>query len=145
MRDLKIVADMTADLFHSGHINLLKEARKYFKDANVHLTVALHTDEQILAYKKKLPIMNYACRFEILNACKYVDQVMEAPDDFDENFVNAFDYLVHGDDLLIWDQDLLDRFYKEVMRQEKLVLVPYTKDISTTILRNNASISKSIS
>ena len=138
MKKLKLVADMAADLFHVGHINLLRGAKTYFKNEDVHLTVALHTDKQILSYKKRLPVMNFDCRREVLISCIYVDNVIEAPDDFDESFINNFDYLVHGDDLLQWDKALFDRFYKVVYAQNKLIVIPYTKGISTTELRQAA-------
>lgn len=138
MKNLKIVADMAADLFHAGHVNLLKNAKAHFEYAQVHLTVALHTDVQIYSYKNRYPIVNYESRKEVLLACIYVDDVIEAPDDFDEKFINQFDYLVHGDDLLKWSRDLFDKFYKIVEFQNKLIVLPYTQGISTTQLRQNA-------
>lgn len=134
---IKVVADMTADLFHSGHVNLLKNARLHFGENNVHLTVALHTDEQILSYKSKRPVMDFECRKAVLLSCKYVDSVMTAPDDFDEHFINQFDFLVHGDDLLNWSEELKYRWYNVVIAQNKLITVPYTQGISTTELRKN--------
>lgn len=135
-KHLNIVADMAADLFHAGHVNLLRQAKEYFSKTQVHLTVALHTDEQILSYKKRLPVISFENRALVLLACKYVDSVIKAPDEFDSKFIDQFDYLFHGDDLLQWNRELFEKFYKVVSQENKLIIVPYTAGISTTKLRN---------
>lgn len=135
MNKISLVVDMAADLFHRGHVQFLGLARDYFKNESmVHLTVALHTDEQILSYKGRLPVQDYECRRSVLQSCRLVDEVVKAPDYFDKTFSDKFDFLAHGDDLLTWDQEKIDRFYSVFMKENKLVLIPYTKGISTTML-----------
>ena len=136
MEKLRIVADMAGDIFHTGHINLFINARKYFSPLPIKIIVALHTDEQIEEYKKK-PVMKFADRKEILLSCRYVDEVIQAPDKFDLAFIQQFDYLVHGDDILTWEQELVDKFYLVANQQNKLVLLPYTNGISSSSLKNS--------
>jgi cytidyltransferase-like protein len=57
----------TFDLFHPGHVDLLKECSRYGK-----VIVALNTDEFVKEYKGKKPVMFYEERFAMLFACKYV-------------------------------------------------------------------------
>jgi cytidyltransferase-like protein len=144
MEPLRLVADMAADLFHKGHISFLKKARAYHKQNPIHLTVALHTDQQITSYKGKPPVMDYSCRKTLLESCRYVDQVIRAPDLFDETFLSRFDTLVHGDDIKDWDPKLVDHFYGAAMRLGKLTIVPYTDGISSTILKTGIKGDKDI-
>ena len=62
----------TFDLFHYGHANFLKKC-KTLADKVV---VSLNTDEFILKYKGKSPIMNYKERELSLLYCKFVDSVI---------------------------------------------------------------------
>lgn len=137
MKKLRIVADMAADIFHTGHINLFINARKFFFPLPISITVALHTDEQIEEYKRKKPIMRFTDRKEVLLSCRYVDEVIQAPDEFGPTFIQQFDYIVHGDDILNWDSELVDKFYLAAKQQNKLVLLPYTIGISSSSLKRS--------
>mgnify|MGYP000698465998 CR=1 FL=1 len=60
------------DLFHSGHVAMLKEAR-----ANCdYLMVGLQTDPTLDRPEKNKPIQSVFERFVQLQACKYVDEVV---------------------------------------------------------------------
>ena len=61
----------TFDLFHRGHANFLQRCKEIGD-----VTVALNTDEFILEYKNKMPVMSYTEREEVLLACRYVDMVI---------------------------------------------------------------------
>jgi hypothetical protein len=63
-----------------------------------------------------------------------VDSVVAAPDDFTSEALASFDYICHGDDLIGWHDELKKRFYGAALRDSKLVMVPYTRGISTTDL-----------
>ena len=66
---------MCADLFHYGHVNLLKDAKKL---GDI-LIVGIHSDSTIESYKRK-PIMNMKDRITVVEAYKYVDEVIpDAP------------------------------------------------------------------
>ena len=60
------------DLFHAGHIMMLKEA----KSVCDYLIVGLQTDPTIDRKEKNKPIQSVFERFVQLQACKYVDEVV---------------------------------------------------------------------
>ena len=60
------------DLFHAGHIMMLKEA----KSKCDYLIVGLQTDPTIDRPEKNKPIQSVFERFVQLEACKYVDEVV---------------------------------------------------------------------
>ena len=66
MKNKIVYVPLAVDLLHSAHINILKKAKKYGT-----VVVGLMTDKAISEYKK-VPILNYKERFEILSAkiCK---------------------------------------------------------------------------
>jgi glycerol-3-phosphate cytidylyltransferase len=60
------------DLFHAGHIMMLKEAREQCD----YLIVGLQTDPTIDRPEKNKPIQSVFERFVQLDACKYVDEII---------------------------------------------------------------------
>ena len=60
------------DLFHAGHVMMLKEA----KEQCDYLIVGLQTDPTIDRPEKNRPIQSVFERFVQLDACKYVDEVV---------------------------------------------------------------------
>jgi glycerol-3-phosphate cytidylyltransferase len=62
----------TFDLFHAGHIMMLKEA----KSVCDYLIVGLQTDPTIDRPTKNKPVQSVFERFVQLNACVYVDEVV---------------------------------------------------------------------
>jgi glycerol-3-phosphate cytidylyltransferase len=61
------------DLFHAGHVTMLKEERRYCD----YLIVALQTDPTVDRPKEKnKPIQSVYERFVQVSACKYVDEVL---------------------------------------------------------------------
>lgn len=129
---IKVVVDMAADLFHAGHVAFLEKVRARFPMA--HVTIWLNTDEQILSYKGSTPVMDYACRKAVLDACRLVDRVIESPDVYTSTALEEFDFICHGDDLFRWDAETKERFYGAAIRENKLVTFPYTEGISTTLV-----------
>lgn len=68
----RVLIDGVFDLFHPGHIKLLKE----IKDMdNYYLIVGVHNDEDVISYKRK-PILNMHDRAYVIESCKYVDEVI---------------------------------------------------------------------
>ena len=65
----------TFDLFHTGHINLLKRCSELDS-----VFVSLLTDEAILKYRGKPPIIKYEDRAAVLLSCRYVDRVIPIND-----------------------------------------------------------------
>jgi glycerol-3-phosphate cytidylyltransferase len=62
----------TFDLFHAGHIMMLKEA----KEQCDHLIVGLQTDPTLDRATKNKPVQGVFERFVQLHACKFVDEVV---------------------------------------------------------------------
>ncbi len=62
----------TFDLFHAGHIMMLKEARTQCD----YLIVGLQTDPTIDRQEKNKPVQGIFERYVQLQACKYVDEVV---------------------------------------------------------------------
>jgi glycerol-3-phosphate cytidylyltransferase len=62
----------TFDLFHAGHIMMLKEAKTQCD----HLIVGLQTDPTIDRDWKNKPIQSVFERYEQLKACKYIDEIL---------------------------------------------------------------------
>lgn len=117
----RIMVDMSATLIHHGHVRLLKAAKKLG-----HVVVALTTDEEIRAKKGYQPELDYASRAEVLEAMRYVDEVVPSPWLLDEEFLDAhrIDLLVHGHD------------NSNPISQERLLILPRTEGISSSLLRS---------
>lgn len=61
------------DMFHIGHLNILKRAKEQCE----YLIVGVTTDELCFLRKHKYPIINQDNRMEIVGAIRYVDKVVE--------------------------------------------------------------------
>lgn len=81
-----IVVSGGFDPIHSGHIEYLKNAREHGDK----LLVALNSDNW-LAKKKGKPFMNFDERKSILNAIKYIDDIIEFKDDKNGSCINALE------------------------------------------------------
>jgi len=119
------------DLFHIGHLNILKKA----KEKCEYLIVGVSTDELVKEYKKKSPIIPFEERKQIVEAIKYVDKVVkqEDHDKLSAQKILGFDVMFHGDD---WKNSHLYNEIEEKFKENgvDLVYFPYTKDTSTTKL-----------
>ncbi|MGC0343111.1 adenylyltransferase/cytidyltransferase family protein [Streptomyces sp. SLBN-8D4] len=124
-----VYVDMVGDLFHPGHVALLRAAR----DFGERLIVGVLSDEVVGRYKRK-PIMTLAERVAVIEACRYVDVVVpNAPYRVTNEFLDlhGIDVVVHGDDLTA---DALKEVFGPVADAGKLRLVRYTAGVSTTEL-----------
>ena len=122
----------TFDMFHIGHLNLIKHA----KEKCDYLIVGVNTDELVKSYKNKNAIVPLEERMEIISAIKYVDKVVECEtlDKKDAFVKNHFDILFVGDD---WKGNARWTKTEEEMAAlgVKLVFLPYTKNTNSTLLR----------
>lgn len=66
----------TFDLFHTGHVELLRRCAG-LAGASGRVVVGLNTDEFIERYKGRRPVIGYADRKAVLEGCRYVDEVVE--------------------------------------------------------------------
>lgn len=125
----KIITYGTFDLLHWGHINLLKRA----KDLGDYLIVAVSTDE-FNALKHKQSFHNYENRKLILEAIRYVDEVIpennweQKVSDVQKHDISVF---VMGND---WEGQF--DFLKEYC---EVVYLDRTDGISTTQIKNELS------
>jgi glycerol-3-phosphate cytidylyltransferase len=122
------------DLFHIGHLHLLRRA----KERCDYLLVGVLTDELICERKGKLPIIPLAERLAIIEAIRYVDQVEVTTPEL-INRVKAwerfrFDAFFTGDDHMAWTDWRKDERELRAVGAD-LVFFPYTKEQSTTRLR----------
>ncbi len=119
------------DLFHIGHLNLLRNAKSMCDK----LIVGLTTDEIMMEYKNKNTVIPYQERYEILRSVRYVDAVVPQNhmNKFDAWERLKFDVMFVGDD---WFQSekwkTLDQQFKEV--DVKIVYFPYTQGTSSTLV-----------
>lgn len=122
-----VYVDMVADLFHQGHINMLKRA----KEQGDYLVVGLMSDEDTACYKRR-PICTLEERAAVVAACKYVDKVIPAsPLRLTYEFImhEHIDLVLHGDDM---NQETLQLYYAIPMKMGILKTFPYTHGISTS-------------
>ncbi len=129
----------TFDLFHSGHVNLLKKCRD-IAGAEGRVIVSLNTDIFVECYKGIPPICDEQERKQVVEACTYVDEVVFNIGGKDSKVtleVVSPNFIVIGSDWATkdyykqmgFDQNYLDS------RGISLVYVPYTKDISSTEIK----------
>lgn len=117
----------TFDLFHVGHLNLLRRA----KEQCDYLIVGVHYGG---AWKGKETFIPLDERKAIIASCKYVDQVVDAPDEDDEAW-NTYHYnmLFVGSDYK--GTERFNRYEEEFKDRVKIVYFPYTKGTSSTQIR----------
>ena len=60
------------DMFHIGHLNIIRRAKEQCE----YLIVGVSTDECVQSYKNKTPIIPYEERAAIVQAIRYVDEVV---------------------------------------------------------------------
>lgn len=123
------------DLFHVGHLNLLKKARAQCD----HLIVGVTTDELSLMRKGKRPVIPLEERMAIIAELRCVDQVVPQ-EDMDKYAAwerLRFHRMFVGDD---WKghpkwTEMEQRFARIGV---EIVYFPYTRHISTSYLRSSA-------
>jgi glycerol-3-phosphate cytidylyltransferase len=123
----------TFDMFHIGHLNLLKHAKEYCDI----LIVGVNSDELVQEYKHKTPVINEDERAEIIQAIRYVDNVVicHTLKKTEMHKKLHFDAIFIGDD---WKGN--ERWTKtEIDLKEKgadVVYLTYTAGVSSTMLRD---------
>lgn len=122
------------DLFHIGHLNLLRRA----KEVCDYLIVGVVTDEQVIKNKKTKPCIPFAERMAIVQACRYVDEAVEIPADDPGTeaayFKYHFDAQFSGSDYADNPYWISKRIFLEQHGAE-LVFFPYTENVSSTEIK----------
>lgn len=134
----------TFDLFHYGHVRLLKRCREMCD----YLTVAINSDEFIWNYKQTKPVMRYKERYMSVEETGIADQVIQN--------VQLFPHDAAKDTILNSESNLIiigsDWGRKEYLKQLgitwewmdehdiSLAYVPYTWEISTTEIKKRCKL-----
>ena len=118
------------DLFHIGHVNILRNAKSMCDK----LIVGVSTDE-LAKYKNKIPIIPFHERIEVVNSCRYVDVTIPQKD-MDKFKIwqkIKFNLLFVGDD---WYES--DKWKNIETKLEsvgvKTIFYPYTEGVSSTLI-----------
>jgi len=120
------------DLFHVGHLNILRHARAHCD----HLVAGVVDDEMLELAKGRRPVVPTAERAEIVRHVRFVDEVHveHQPDKLVTWQERPFDVFFKGDDWRGTPKGAdLERRFAEV--GVKVVYFPYTVATSSTILR----------
>ena len=129
-----VYVGMCADLIHHGHLNIIKEAKKYGE-----VVVGLLTDSAIASYKR-LPALSYEERKIVVENIVGVSKVIpQITLDYIPNIEKLKpDYVVHGDD---WKEGVQKQVRQGVIDKLEewggVIDVPYTKGVSSTKLHNH--------
>lgn len=134
-KGIKMIIGYTSgvfDLFHVGHLNLLRNAKGMCDK----LVVGVTSDE-LVSYKNKQAVIQHSERMEIVRAIDYVDAVVpqENMDKFEMWKKLQFNLMFVGDDWFQsekWEE--LEAKFKEV--GVRIVYFPYTKGTSSTLLNS---------
>ncbi len=120
------------DLFHVGHLNLLKKAKQQCD----YLIAGVVSDEMLVKNKGITPVIPLSERLEIVRNISYVDAaVAETLSDKVETWEKLhFDILFKGDDWKGTEKgNRLEKAFKE--RNVEVVYFPYTLSTSSSLLR----------
>ena len=120
------------DLFHVGHVNILRNAKAMCDKLVVGVTV-----DELVSYKGKQPVIPYLERIEVVRACRYVD-VAIPQNNMDKAAAakkNNASYLFVGDDW--YETEKWAEHEKELAKVGcKVIYFPYTQGTSSTLINN---------
>lgn len=119
----RVYVDGVFDLFHLGHIRLLKRAKSYGQQ----LIVGIVTDKDAISYKRQ-PIIPYSIRRQTIIESGLADIIVEAQLVTTKEFIEKhnIDMIIHGDE----SKQL--EFYQEAYDMGIMNYIPYTEEICTT-------------
>ena len=118
------------DLFHVGHVNLLRSARAMCDKLIVGVTI-----DDLVLYKNKRAVIPFHERIAVVQACRYVD-VAVPQDDMNKRVAfdrYKFDVMFVGDDWFESDRwNPLDEEFSAL--GVRIIYLPYTKGTSSTLV-----------
>jgi glycerol-3-phosphate cytidylyltransferase len=120
---MKVITFGTFDLFHIGHLSILKRA----SELGDSLVVGVSTDTLNMSKKNKKTIYSFEDRRQILESIKYVTEVFP-----EESLEEKREYVIgHSADILVMGDDWEGKFdyLSDIVR---VVYLPRTPSISTT-------------
>lgn len=123
------------DLFHIGHLNMFRRA----KEQCDYLIVGVVTDEGVRNYKNVEPFVPFEERIELVRACRYVDQAVEIPVQYNDTKeaykLYHFDCQFSGSD---YEDDPFWISNKNYLEQNgsTLAFFPYTQSTNSTRIKS---------
>ena len=122
------------DMFHIGHLNLLKRAKEHCD----YLIVGVNSDMATYGYKQKYPVIPEDERLAIVQAIRYVDEVVLV-----ENADKIYAYEKFKPHIIFVGDDhkdepkwqALDKYVRE--RGSRVEFLSYTEHVSSTKLRGS--------
>ena len=118
------------DLFHVGHVNLLRNAKSMCDKLVVGVTI-----DELVSYKGKEPVIPYVDRVQVVRACKYVDVAIPQKnmDKAAAAKKNHASILFVGDD---WYESSKWKEHENELSKVgcKVIYFPYTQGVSSTLI-----------
>ena len=136
---MRVYTGGTFDLFHRGHVELLRRLRNIAGSDGV-VIVSVNTDEFVEEYKGASPVMSLEERMAVISACRYVDIVVPNAGGADSRptiLETGAEFVVVGTD---WcDRDYMGQmgFTRDWLEEHGVGFgfVPYTVGVSTTDIK----------
>jgi len=132
----------TFDLFNVGHLEIFKKS----KNLGDTLIVGVSTNKLVKSYKMTAPVVSYADRVKIVEACKYVDEVVKQSTLLDIKTLKKYkiNCITIGSD---WKGKYLEGL-EWMKKHGEVIYLPYTSRVSSTeikkrIIKNSYDIIKS--
>lgn len=128
---IRVVIGYTAgvyDLFHIGHLNLLRNAKGLCDKLVVGVTI-----DELVQYKGKTSMIPFADRIELVRACKYVDVAVPQYDMDKVTMCKKIgaSILFVGDDW--YDTEKWNKYEREFSANGiRIIYFPYTHGVSST-------------
>jgi len=120
----KVYTCFTTDVIHSGHLNIISNAKKYGK-----VIVGVLSDKAMIRYDR-FPTISFEERLEMIKNVEGVDEVVKQDDVLYDGVLNSIkpDYVVHGDNWKQYPQSVIrDNVIKNLEKYGgELIEVPYT-------------------
>ena len=116
------------DIFHQGHLNIIKKSKELCE----YLIVGVSTDEVIMKAKGRLPIIPFAERISILEANRYIDEVIPQVDKNKQKIVDKYNI-----DAISVGSDWRGKYPAVTCDMEYF---DYTPNVSSTVLKQKLNI-----
>ncbi len=124
---MRVLAFGTFDLFHFGHLNILRRAKEY----GDYLIAGVSTDKFVFEKKGKYPIYPQEERKAIVQAIRYVDEVI-----YEEDLNSHLEIVLnHKIDVIIWGDDWDNGTFDYLKAYCQVVFLPRTPNISSTSIK----------
>lgn len=130
-KKIRVFTSGSFDLFHIGHLNILEKSAALGDE----LIVGVSTDELILKYKGKFPIIPFEQRYRIISAINCVTRVVKQTKltEISQLQRENIDIVTIGND---WENKYLEGLeWMKKQPEKRVVYFPYTANISTTDIK----------